>query len=78
MNKIAVQIYLDPEQDRVLTHLSKTQNRSKGAIIRACIQEFLSRLPPEQDPILDIVGLGESGHSDLSEKHDDYLCDLKD
>ena len=72
MKKVAIQVYIDPEQDRVLGHLSKTQKRSKAAIIRACLQDYLGRLPLEQDPILKIIGLGESGHTDISEKHDAY------
>jgi len=78
MNKVSIQVYLDPEQDRVITHLSKRKKQSKAAIIRACIQDFLSRLPPEEDPVLKVIGLGESGRSDLSEKHDDYLCSSED
>lgn len=78
MNRIAVQIYLDPEQDRVLSQLSKARKRSKAAIIRSCIEDYLSRLPPEEDPILEIIGLGESGRTDLSEEHDRHLCDLED
>lgn len=78
MKKVAIQVYLDPEQDRVLGHLSKTQKRSKGAIIRACIQDYLAKLPPGEDPILKIIGLGDSGHTDISEKHDEYLVRLGD
>jgi predicted transcriptional regulator len=78
MKKIAIQVYLDPDQDRVLSHLSKAQNRSKAAIIRGCIQDYLAKLPPEEDPILKIIGLGDSGRTDLSEKHDEYLVRLGD
>ncbi len=38
----------------------------------------LSRLPPEEDPIMNVIGLGESGHTDLPEKHDDHLCALNE
>jgi hypothetical protein len=76
MKKIAIQVYLDPDQDRVLGHLSKAQNRSKAAIIRACIQDYLAKLPPDEDPILKIIGLGDSGQTDISEKHDEYLVRL--
>jgi hypothetical protein len=78
MKKVAIQIYLDPDQDRVLGHLSKTQKRSKAAIIRACIDDYLANLPPDDDPILKIIGLGDSGRTDISEKHDDYLVSLGD
>ncbi|MEJ5378516.1 MAG: CopG family transcriptional regulator [bacterium] len=76
MQKIAIQLYLDPEQNRALTYLSKLRKRSKAAIIRECIESFLAKLPPEEDPILRVVGLGDSGHKDLSEKHDEYLSGL--
>jgi hypothetical protein len=78
MKKIAIQVYLDPDQDRVLAHLSKSQRRSKAAIIRSCIHDYLAKLPAEEDPILKIIGLGKSGHTDLSEKHDEYLVRMKD
>jgi hypothetical protein len=78
MQKVAIQIYLDPEQNRALTYLSKARKRSKAAIIRSCIDDFLANLPVEEDPLLKVVGLGDSGHTDLSERHDDYLAGVGD
>ena len=77
MKKVAIQVYLDPDQDRVLGYLSKTQKRSKASIIRACLQDYIERIPLEEDPILKVIGLGESGHTDISEKHDEYLLRLE-
>ena len=77
MKKVAIQVYLDPDQDRVLGYLSKTQKRSKASIIRACLQDYIARIPLEEDPILKVIGLGESGHTDISEKHDEYLLRLE-
>ena len=76
MRKIAIQIYLDPEQNRALTYLAKVRKRSKAGIIRNCIEDFLANLPSEEDPILKIIGLGDSGHTDLSERHDEYLAKI--
>ena len=76
MKKVAIQVYLDPDQDRVLGYLSKTQKRSKASIIRACLQDYIARIPLEEDPILKVIGLGESGYTDISEKHDEYLIRL--
>jgi len=78
MKKVAIQVYLDPDQNRVLSHLSKTGKRSKAAIIRACIQDYLAKLPPEEDPVFKIIGLGDSERTDISEKHDEYLVQLRD
>ncbi|MBW1800983.1 MAG: CopG family transcriptional regulator [Deltaproteobacteria bacterium] len=77
MKKVAIQVYIDQEQDRVLGYLSKTQKRSKASIIRTCLQDYLARLPVEEDPILKVIGLGDSGYTDISEKHDDYLVRME-
>jgi hypothetical protein len=34
---------------------------------------LLEGLPPDDDPLLDIIGLYDSGSGDLAEKHDEYL-----
>ena len=73
LKKIPIQIYLEPEQEKIISFLSKSSGKSKAAIIRSCISKFLASLPPEKDPALDIMNLGSSGKKDVAEKHDDYL-----
>nr|MBC8362972.1 hypothetical protein [Candidatus Desulfatibia profunda] len=73
IKKVPIQIYLEPEQKKVLDILSKTSGKSKASIIRACISKFIESLPLAKDPALNIVNLGASGKKDVSEKHDDYL-----
>ncbi len=77
LKKIPVQIYLDPEQQRIIGLLSKTSGKSKAAIIRSCISNFIANLPLEKDPALNIINLGASGKKDIAEKHDDYLVSLE-
>ena len=77
LKKIPVQIYLDPEQQRIIARLSKTSGKSKAAIIRSCITDFIARLPLEEDPALNIMNLGASAKQDIAEKHDDYLVSLE-
>ena len=77
LKKIPVQIYLDPEQQRIIGLLSKTSGKSKAAIIRSCISSFIASLPLEKDPALNIMNLGASGKKDIAEKHDDYLVSLE-
>ena len=77
LKKIPVQIYLDPEQQKIIGLLSKTSGKSKAAIIRSCITNFIDRLPLEKDPALNIINLGASGKKDIAEKHDDYLVSLE-
>ena len=73
LKKVPIQIYLEPEQDKVIALLSKSSGKSKAAIIRSCISMFLSSIPPEKDPVLDIMNLGSSGKKYIAKKHDDYL-----
>jgi len=73
--KIPIQIYLDPEQFKIIDLLSKARNMSKAATIRNCIAKYLESLPLENDPALNIVNLGASGKKDIAAKHDDYLIE---
>ncbi|MFZ5996242.1 MAG: hypothetical protein ACOYW7_01950 [Nitrospirota bacterium] len=41
--------------------------------IREGVDKFLKELPIEEDPAMELIGLGSSGKGDLSEKHDHYL-----
>jgi hypothetical protein len=73
MKKVAIQIYLDPEQNRVISQLSKAKGKSKTALIRSCIERFIADIPPEEDPALGVIGLGASGKKEISERHDEIL-----
>jgi hypothetical protein len=77
LKKIPTQIYLEPEQEKIIEHLSKTSGKSKAAIIRSCISQFIANLPPEKDPALGIMGFGDSGKGDIAQRHDDYLISFK-
>ena len=77
LKKVPIQIYLEPEQDKIVTLLSKTTGKSKAAVIRSCISKFLGDLPPEKDPALGIMNLGSSGKKDVAKRHDDYLISYK-
>lgn len=73
--KVPIQIYLDPDQFKMIAHLSKVRNTSKAATIRNCIDKYLASLPLEKDPALNLINLGASGKKDISAKHDDYLIE---
>lgn len=73
MKKVAIQIYLDPEQNRVISKLSKAKGKSKTALIRSCIERFIADIPLEDDPALSLMGLGASGKKDISDRHDEIL-----
>ncbi len=73
LKKIPIQVYLEPEQNKIIRFLAKSTGRSKAAIIRLCISKFIASLPAEKDPALNIVNLGASGKKDIAERHDEYL-----
>jgi hypothetical protein len=47
-----------------------------AALVRQGVDLLLEGLPPDEDPLLDIVGLFDSGRGDLAEKHDAILEEL--
>ncbi|CAB1062399.1 hypothetical protein D1BOALGB6SA_7176 [Olavius sp. associated proteobacterium Delta 1] len=73
--KIPIQIYLNPDQFKMIDLLSKARNTSKAATIRNCIAKYLESLPLENDPALNLMNLGASGKKDIAAKHDDYLIE---
>ena len=73
MKKKAIQIYLEPEQEKIISALSKAKGRAKASIIRECISRFIDNLSLEEDPALNIINLGTSGKKDIAKRHDDYL-----
>ena len=73
LKKIPIQIYLEPDQQKIINILAKRTGKSKAAIIRSCISKFIDTLPLSEDPALNIMNLGESGKKDMAEKHDEYL-----
>lgn len=73
LKKIPIQIYLEPDQQKIINILAKSTGKSKAAIIRSCISKFIDALPLSEDPALNIMNLGESGKKDMAEKHDEYL-----
>ncbi len=73
--KVPIQIYLDPDQYKMIDLLSKSRNTSKAATIRNCIDKYIESLPLEDDPALNIINLGASGKKNIAAKHDDYLID---
>ncbi len=74
LKKKPIQIYVEPRQDNILEAMSKKKGISKAAIIREGIEKFLKELPVEDDPAMGLMGLGNSGKGDLSDKHDKYLA----
>ncbi|MCI0519839.1 MAG: hypothetical protein L0Z70_06225 [Chloroflexi bacterium] len=74
MTKKPVQIYLRQDQLTTLRRVAEKRGYSVAELVRQGVDLFLEALPAEDDPLLSIVGLFDSGKGDLAEKHDDYLA----
>ena len=69
------QIYLEPELARSLDRLAGQRGASRAELIREAAWQFVAQAEiPEEDSILGLIGIGRSGRSDVSERHDDYLA----
>jgi hypothetical protein len=74
--KKPLQIYLKPDQERILRALARREHVSLAELIRRCIDRYVvDLLPPEQDPSLGLIGLGHSGRADLSTRHDELVAE---
>lgn len=73
LKKKSIQIYIDVGQDTLLDALSRRRGISKAAIIRESIEKMLREIPVEEDPAMELMGMGGSGKGDMAEQHDRYL-----
>lgn len=74
IKKKSVQVYLRPEQLDALRTLATKQGLSVAELIRQGVDRLLAETPVEDDPLWDIVGMGNSGVGDLAVAHDRYLA----
>jgi hypothetical protein len=73
LTKKPLQVYLREEQLEALRNLAERRHVSLAELIRQSVDRLLDEIPAEEDPLWDIVGIFDSGHGNLAEKHDEYL-----
>ncbi len=72
------QIYLEPELDEDLARLAARRGVSKAQLLRQGARMIIREQESAEDnPILNIIGLGGSEPGRVSEEHDKVLGDLK-
>jgi len=76
LTKKPLQVYLRADQLHALRALSKRRGESIAGLVRKGVDKLLQEMPPEEDPLLEVVGLYDSGVGDLAEKHDQYLAQM--
>lgn len=72
LKKKPIQIYIEPKQEKALAALAHKKGVARSEIIRLSLDRYLSELPIEDDPAMNVISLGKSGKTDLAEKHDEY------
>jgi hypothetical protein len=72
--KKPLQVYLRPEQLDALRALAQRRKVPVAELVRQGVDRLLTEVPPEEDPLWALVGLFDSGLSDLAEHHDAYLA----
>ncbi len=74
VNMKPVQVYLRPAQIEALRALASRRGVSIAELIREGVDQVLANEPVENDPLWDIIGIGDSAYTDLSANHDAYLA----
>ena len=72
LKKKPIQLYIEPKQEKALDALARKKGVARSEIVRLSLDRYLSELPIEDDPAMNVIGLGKSGKTDLAEKHDKY------
>lgn len=67
------QVYLDDQQFEALKFIARQKEVPVAYIIRESVAKYLSEIPAEDDPGMQLIELGNSGKGDIAEKHDNYL-----
>ncbi len=74
--RVPLQIYIDRALSRRLRKVAERHGTSQAALVREFIEQGLAReIPPESDPAMEIIGIGNSGIKDVAARHDDYLIE---
>jgi hypothetical protein len=74
LTKKPIQVYLRLDQLDKLRGLAGRRKVSVAELVRQGVDRLLADVPPEEDPLLELIGMFDSGLGDLAEKHDEYLA----
>lgn len=72
------QIYITEELNKKLKDIAYIQNKSESAVVREALEEYIIekgkyKTNRDDNPLMNIIGLGETGKNDIAKNHDKYL-----
>jgi hypothetical protein len=76
LRKKPLQVYLREDQVDSLRVIAERRGESMAALIRQGVDKLLDDLPPDEDPLLELVKLYNTEKVDLAERHDAYLSQM--
>ncbi len=71
MEKERTSILLDKATMLKLKSLSKLSHKSTSLLIREAVSDYVAKKVPKSE--IGIIGIGDSGGSDIANKKDEYL-----
>lgn len=77
LTKSPLQVYLRQDQMNSLRVLAERQEVSLSELVRQSVDRLLLEIPVQDDPLWDVVNLGDSGLGNLAAEHDRYLADIE-
>lgn len=75
LSKSPLQVYLRQDQMDSLRALAERQDVSLSELVRQGVDRLLLEIPVQDDPLWDVVNLGQSGLGNLAAEHDRYLAE---
>ncbi len=79
MSLTKTQVYLESEQQKALKKLAKKERSSVSGLVRQLVGQYISLIKINSGKVprrrLSIIGIGDSGLTDVSENHDKYVGD---
>ncbi len=74
MKKVPLQVHLEKNFREQIRLVAKRQKVSQSELVRKYLYQGLKRDLEQEDPALDIIGLGNGKTTDMAKKHDHYLA----
>lgn len=77
LRRTPVLVYLEPRQLEMLRAMAASRQEPMTHLVRESVERYLVDEAGEDDPLLGLVGMLESGERDTAREHDRVLSEAK-